>query len=543
MSVNRRMRPQISYGIGRPVVSTPHFETYEFPVSGVLEIPSDVDEVWLYGMAAGGGGGSGSVAATTYAGGGAGCGGTFITRRLMRSEFATGKMVVTIGAGGVGGTAVTADSTNGNAGSSGGDTQVDINGTTVLKAKGGGGGGAGTTTAGANGSAPAISGNTPAPPTSGYVVGVPQTAASQIGLNQSQGGGGARGGQGATVTNTSGSANPCAQGLAGTSVNGAVGSGLGSPNYNGQDGNKAFDTFHHEIRAKYVCAGTGGGAGFGAGTLALGINGGNGGNGACGAGGGGGGGAINGLDAGAGGQGGDGFVYVVFFRNVAVEYVEYVTAGEYNLVIDDTVVAVHAFLLGAGGGGGAGYRSDTTTIFSGSSGGGGRFLNLRLIGDLSEKGTWKLTVGAGGVGATAAAANVRPNNGGQGGDTYITNPNGKRIATAWGGDCGRSGFTAAQASTVPRYLVTGLGMAYPSCNPWASGLSLPTASVSSTGGGGANGGYAGWAPSGGSGGGLASATERNGGQGGYSPALWTSGSALTGALAVLPTAHETVSMV
>ncbi len=47
MSVNRRMRPQISYGIGRPVVSTPHFETYEFPVSGVLEIPSDVDEVWL----------------------------------------------------------------------------------------------------------------------------------------------------------------------------------------------------------------------------------------------------------------------------------------------------------------------------------------------------------------------------------------------------------------------------------------------------------------------------------------------------------------
>ena len=118
-----------------------------------MSLPSGAKLVEILAIGSGGGGGSGRRGAAGSArwggGGGAGANATLVT--IPASLITTG-LDVAVAAGGAGGAAVTADDTNGNPGTGGGQSSVTFNGVSFVRGIGGTGGAGGTATSGGGGS-------------------------------------------------------------------------------------------------------------------------------------------------------------------------------------------------------------------------------------------------------------------------------------------------------------------------------------------------------------------------------------------------------
>lgn len=123
--------------------ASPSAAVSTFTSSGTYTVPTTATFVQVEAWGAGGGGGSGrrGISTTTNYGGGGGGGGAYTTRTFLTSEL-TPTVAVTIGAGGGGGAGILIDSTNGNKGSTGGNSTFG----SYLTAYGGAGGGEGNTT-------------------------------------------------------------------------------------------------------------------------------------------------------------------------------------------------------------------------------------------------------------------------------------------------------------------------------------------------------------------------------------------------------------
>ncbi len=271
----------------------PYVYVYTAAGTTSLDLPPLAERLDFLMCGGGSGGGSGrrGAAASARFGGGGGSPGNWNLGSL-RVSLLTSPLSVVVGAGGTGGAAVTADSTSGNVGSTGGDTSLSNGATTYAIAKGNTGGSGGTASAGTG--AGVTTNLTLRPVGSGGASSTTGSAASgQSGTAGSGGGGGGidasdvirsggSGGQGslAAPTATSG-------GTAGTS--GATGGNGGTPS------NTDFQS---------------GGSGGGGGGSSITTTAGSGGNGSRGGGGGGGGASVNGQTSGAGGNGGDGFIHL-----------------------------------------------------------------------------------------------------------------------------------------------------------------------------------------------------------------------------------------
>jgi hypothetical protein len=250
-------------------------------------------DVILMSGGAGGGSGRRGAAGTVRCGGGGGAGATLVQRRFASADLAS-SVTVTVGDGGAGGAAVTADSTNGNAGSLSGSSSFGTYlagplstggaGGTASAGTGGSGslGGAGTGGAGANASTtggagvsvnPGILGATGGPSgggiTSGDVAG-----AGAVGAYSYMGG---------TSSSTFGAAGA----VDSTSPTSGTSSGVkGTPGGSPGSGAASITTAAQAGASAYANSGAGG-AGGGA--------------------------SLNGNNSGAGGKGGSGFVLVVTF--------------------------------------------------------------------------------------------------------------------------------------------------------------------------------------------------------------------------------------
>lgn len=251
-------------------------------------------EVLLIGAGGGGGSGRRGAAGTDRSGGGGGGSGA-ITHVKIPASMVGATETVTVGTGGSGGTAVTTDSTNGNAGVSGGVTSFG----SLLAAGGGSAGGGGQTTSGAAGGSAAL----------GMIGGTAGAAGSN---------------------STGGSLGFLGLWLVGTSTvvmttGGAGGGGLNSSNTAANGGNGAQPSFFAttpSLSGGTAPGGNGaaggsllyfgsGGAGGAAGNSGGSVAGGTGGAGVRGGGGGGGGASTNGANSGAGGKGGDGYALII----------------------------------------------------------------------------------------------------------------------------------------------------------------------------------------------------------------------------------------
>jgi hypothetical protein len=258
--------------------------------------PSTAKMMLIRRVGGGGGAGSGRRGATltNRGGGGGGGGGAVVETWALTTDFGA-TATVTVGAGGTGGAAVTANDTNGNNGSAGGDSIFG-----GFTAKGGNAGSGGTTAGGAaaGGKSSACTMGIAAVNSTAGAAGTTTTgtAGAISGLNIPTGG---AGGAGLNTTDTN------AAGAAGGGVGDATwtgivvgGTGGSSGGGNGGNGNSARGV------------GTGGGSG-GSSNSAAGGNGGGGGN--YGGGGGGGGASQNGSSSGAGGNGGAGYVLIITY--------------------------------------------------------------------------------------------------------------------------------------------------------------------------------------------------------------------------------------
>lgn len=242
----------------------------------------------------GGGGGSGRRGASgaTRSGGLGGFGSVAATRKLSAKDISL-PVTMTIGAGGAGGAAITADTTTGANGSAGGATSFGA----YVSAKGGlgGSGGLGQATGQADGQTLPLSLiGLWAPPTTS-VTGAPTTLTNNGGPN-----GGGSGGYGGALTN------------ANVEVVGAAGAFAGwiDPAMTAPTGTTATSANGAAAASSALLDIAGyGGSGGGPGAAAGGV-GGNGGAGGRGSGGGGGGASLNGSNSGAGGAGGGGQISV-----------------------------------------------------------------------------------------------------------------------------------------------------------------------------------------------------------------------------------------
>jgi hypothetical protein len=242
-----------------------------------------------------------------------------VTRLIRKGSMVLSSYSITVGAGGLGGSAITINNTNGNNGASGGDTIFQD----FVTAKLGSGGAGGTTSLSVSGGA---GGNhvTGSPnfgpfalPGGSGAVGRTDTTLGNTGANGFTGSNAMPGGGGGRGMSTTTLATLAAGNGGGIYDNGSLVSGgaggaavAGSSGANGTD---VANKYIYDVNNTLTNAlGTGGGGGF-PGDLAVTIAGGNGGNGGRGAGGGGGGASRDGQNSGAGGNGGAGVCIVVEF--------------------------------------------------------------------------------------------------------------------------------------------------------------------------------------------------------------------------------------
>jgi hypothetical protein len=236
-------------------------------------------------VGAGGSGGSGRRGASgTARFGGAGGGGGGYAEMTFPLSAASATETVTVGAGGPSTLGAISDSTDGSAGSNGGNSSFTLGGTVVITAIGGTGGGGGTSAAGG-------------------------TAGSPNGVCQQVGGSGSAGVAGATAT----AASPSTGSLSSAAGGGGGGSGYSSANTTGTAANGGYssggDVVGPGTNGKPTSAQGYTGGGGGGGGSSAGGNGGSGGS--YGGGGGGGGGSLNGTASGSGGAGANGVVVII----------------------------------------------------------------------------------------------------------------------------------------------------------------------------------------------------------------------------------------
>lgn len=263
---------------GGTITTDGNFKVHVFNSSGTFEIISGTGDVEYLVIAGGGGGGSGNAS-----GGGGGAGGY---REDTKTAMGVGSYVVTIGAGGVGGTMTTAASNGSNSVfddiiSIGGGAGGDANGPGGMNGKIGGSGGGGGYHIGVGGAGTSLQGNaggdvTSADSNSGAGGGGGAGAAGGDG----QGPGGDQGGDGGAGLSSSitGSAITRAGGGGGgtfANLSGALDGGAGGNGGGGNGGSGGSGG--NDLAATPGAPNTGGGGG-GAGTD-ISFNGGNGGSG------------------------------------------------------------------------------------------------------------------------------------------------------------------------------------------------------------------------------------------------------------------------
>lgn len=269
--------------------TAPQFDV--FTANGTWTKPDGAKKVRVVLIAGGQGGASGrrGAAGTVRCGGGGGAGGGLTQVELDPADLPA-QVPVTVGAGGTGGAAVTADDTNGNPGTAGSFSQFGSGTTTAVAVTG---------TAPAGGTAVNGTGGTGGAGTSnGCAGGAASTTGATGGAGTSGAGGGGGGGAGGGIT----AANVASNGGAGiysraTSANSSAGG--------------VVDTTTPPVPPAPTLKGMpGGGGGGGAASITQAAQAGANGTG-FGAGGGGGGAALNGNNSGAGGAGAPGYVLVV----------------------------------------------------------------------------------------------------------------------------------------------------------------------------------------------------------------------------------------
>lgn len=269
-----------------------------FTISGTWAKPSGAVWVAVTMIGAGQGGGSGRRGATltVRCGGGGGCGGATGRWECPASSLPA-TVAITIGAGGVGGSAITTDDTNGAAGSVPGSTVFG----SYLSSYGGGSAGQGGTAATGTGGSGTGSGAGPF----GTGGGAGGNASTIGGTGIAGGWACASGGGAGGGVNTSDASGAGGSGGSNTGFQPWIGSGgTGGTAGGGNGGNGT-----NGVAGTCMTASGGGGGGSG-----VAVNGGTGGSGGFpGGGGGGGGAAINGKNSGAGGTGGSGLVQVITY--------------------------------------------------------------------------------------------------------------------------------------------------------------------------------------------------------------------------------------
>lgn len=306
----------------------------EFETSGTYSVPAGTQWLEIYAIGAGGGGGSGRRGASStarYAGGG-GQSATYVidTVSLIDLKMTVGsEITVIIGAGGTGGGVVSINDTSGNAGNSGGATQLLKQGfrNEFLTALGGSGANGGSTTSGTGGSFTRsyLMRGTPTLVSSGgsasisavadYNMGTGFSGTNPIGTYCPHG---AAGGSISTVNtayaggnvifNTSATRLTCA--LSSSTSTTIVAGSAANTAQKGGNGIQSFPSYG-SLRTGATFGFGYGGAGGGAGAT---TNAGDGGDGYRGGGGGGGGASLNGFNSGAGGRGGDGYCCIIAWR-------------------------------------------------------------------------------------------------------------------------------------------------------------------------------------------------------------------------------------
>lgn len=292
---------QISQGAGGEGVTFSVFSS-----SGTYTKPAGLKAAFIVAIGGGGGAGSGrrGATSTTRAGGGGGAGGTFVSL-LVPASGLVATVAVTVGAGGVGGAAVTSDSTNGANGTNGGDSLFGG----IVLAKGGLFGSGGNTSSGTPGAASGAS--TSSPMFGPYALNGSAGGAGAQGSGNSAntgftgnigapGGGGGGGINGSNTAATSGG-NGGGVYQNGTLISGPTSAGV----FNGSNNQSVFLHQSQTLTSGYGL-GTGGAGGFPSSGK---YDGGNGGN--YGAGGGGGAASLNGTNSGKGGDGGGGLCVVM----------------------------------------------------------------------------------------------------------------------------------------------------------------------------------------------------------------------------------------
>lgn len=261
-------------------------------------VPATAKYITIDATGPGGGGGSGrrgAAGTVRGGGGGGGSGGRTIYEFPISELGANLGLTILVGPGGAGAAAVTANDTNGNAGSSGGlhsDVTVTATGAFLARGYNGTGGSAGTTAGGGGGSASWVSTYTGIGGGSGGGS-TPAGGAPGFGLQGPQGGGGGGGISAADSAGAGGTgySREITRNLIGNPAGGTAGGGVGGAGIAFAPGGSG-----------------GGGSGGGASTTTAAGAGGVGG--AYGGGGGGGGASLNGFASGAGGNGGDGVVRI-----------------------------------------------------------------------------------------------------------------------------------------------------------------------------------------------------------------------------------------